>query len=74
MFGMTNINEMEVTELKELYDDADALPQGVVLLDVRTPGEYARGKLAGSVNVPLHIIPLKIQDYADAEKILIYCQ
>ncbi len=34
-------------------DDLAAALPGVFLVDVRTPGEYAQGHVAGTVNIPL---------------------
>jgi rhodanese-related sulfurtransferase len=49
--------------------------ENCILLDVRTPGEYARGKIAGSINLPvdkvdcdvLKVIPDK------SAKVYVYC-
>ena len=45
---------------------------GAVLLDVRTPEEYAAGHIPGSVNFPLE----RMRDYdADADaKVFAYCR
>ena len=48
--------------------------QGAVLLDVRTPQEYAEGHIPGSINIPLQSI-----DEAEAElenkdtELFVYC-
>lgn len=34
---------------------AEALPAGTVLIDVRTPGEFAEGHLEGAVNIPVEL-------------------
>ena len=34
-------------------DFAELVKQGAVIVDVRTPGEYASGHIRGSVNIPL---------------------
>jgi len=76
MFGMRNINEMDVQELNELLNDSthSENQSKFKFLDVRTPAEVARGKIAGCENVPLHLIPLKVSEYETDEKIIIYCQ
>ncbi len=38
---------------QELKGIRVALDQGALLVDVRTPGEYAEGHLRGAVNVPV---------------------
>ncbi len=43
-----------------------------VILDVRTPQEYARGKIAGSINVPLSDIGKNIQNIIPDKSVTIY--
>ncbi len=76
MLGIHNIKEMDVQELNELLNDAspsDIYPK-LKFLDVRTPAEVARGRIAGGKNIPLHLIPLKVAEFKAAEKVIIYCQ
>jgi len=68
---MYGIKEIDVIELSKQLDD---LPENVKLIDVRTPAEVARGKIAGSENLPLHVIPLKVNDFNNDDKIIFYCQ
>lgn len=76
MFGMHNINEMDVQELNEFLNDSSAadVQSPFKFLDVRTPAEVARGKIEGCENIPLHLIPLKVAEFKADEKIIIYCQ
>lgn len=49
--------------------------ESFVLLDVRTEGEYARAKLAGSINIPLDKVTCDIQDVVPKKdtKVYVYC-
>ena len=68
---MYGIKEIDVDELKQQFEN---LPDNVRFIDVRTPAEVARGKISGSENIPLHVIPLKVDEFASADKIIFYCQ
>ena len=68
---MYGVKEIEVNELSKQLDD---LPKNVKLIDVRTPAEVARGKISGSENLPLHVIPLKVDEFNNDETIIFYCQ
>lgn len=39
--------------LGEKVDLGDVIARGAVIVDVRTPGEYAGGHVKGSMNIPL---------------------
>jgi rhodanese-related sulfurtransferase len=49
--------------------------EDIILLDVRTTGEYSRGKLTGSVNLPLDEVSDKIESVIPDKKakIIVYC-
>ena len=68
---MYGIKEIDVNELNQ---QLESLPDNVKLIDVRTPAEVTRGKIAGSENLPLHVIPLKVNDFDKNDKIIFYCQ
>jgi rhodanese-related sulfurtransferase len=47
----------------------------LIVLDVRTPEEYAAGHIPGAINIPYTHLPARISDLPDASSkdIVIYC-
>lgn len=45
-----------------------------LIIDVRTPEEFAAGHSPGSVNIPMHLIPLKIEELDRSKKLLFCCR
>ncbi|HSI71348.1 MAG TPA: rhodanese-like domain-containing protein [Gillisia sp.] len=43
------------------------------IVDVRTPGEYRGGSVAGAVNIPLNEIPLRLDELKEFDSPLILC-
>lgn len=43
------------------------------IVDVRTPGEFSGGNVAGSVNIPLNEIPQRMEELKEMESPLILC-
>ena len=53
----------------------DSLQKGAHLLDVRTKNEFSNGALPQAVNIPLHILPLVVDEHMRPEEtVLVYCQ
>ncbi|HSA84324.1 MAG TPA: rhodanese-like domain-containing protein [Patescibacteria group bacterium] len=72
MFGFEKkIPEVTVDEVMRSLDTNES----VVLLDVRTPGEYEKGKIAGSINVPVQDIASDVWKVVPekGQKIYVYC-
>lgn len=46
----------------------------VVLIDVRTDAEVARGVIAGARHIPLFALPGRIGELSDDATVVIYCQ
>ncbi len=61
----------------DLYDEAwERIDNGALLIDVRTPAEYAEGHLAGAINIPYQDIVNGIAQKnitLDAD-IVLYCR
>ena len=43
------------------------------IVDVRTPGEFAGGHVAGSINIPLNEVPGRIDDLRSMKQIIVCC-
>lgn len=52
---LPNITEVTVEKL------AENLAKDILVIDVREPGEYAEGHIAGAVNFPRGVLEMKIQ-------------
>lgn len=70
-FSEPEVPTVEPEEVKRAMDAGEQY----VLLDVRTTGEYSRGKLAGSINVPVEEISREAQKYIPdlKQKTYVYC-
>lgn len=67
---MFNIQEMDATQLAEALERED----DILLVDVRTPAEMAQGMLPGSQGVPMHLVPLRLEEWRSHRKIVFYCR
>lgn len=56
------------TKLKEIIE------AGAVLIDVRSPGEFASGHIKGSVNIPLDQIGSQLQVLKKDKPIVVFCR
>lgn len=47
----------------------------LVILDVRTPAEYARGHVPGAINIPYDQIPTRVDELQNAKdkEVVLYC-
>lgn len=61
--------------LKKLFGPGvnfkELVEQGALILDVRTPEEYKQGHIEGSLNIPLQILPGKLNDLRKKGKTII---
>lgn len=44
-----------------------------VVVDVRTPGEFMGGHVAGSINIPLNEVPARVDEFKDMGKVVLCC-
>ncbi len=70
-FFQPNIPQVDATEVKKTIDTKE----NVILLDVRTPDEYAEGHLPGSVLMPLQTLQQNVTQFTDkSKKMYVYCR
>ena len=67
MFG---VKEIDAAALKEMMDKGE----DIQLLDVRSQAEFAQGIITGGEFVPLHTVPLKMNDLSKDKTIVFYCR
>jgi rhodanese-related sulfurtransferase len=54
--------------------DALAADKGLQLVDVRTPGEFREGRLAGARNIPLDEIERRLGEISKDKAVIVYCR
>ncbi len=69
---MLPIREIDVTDLSIKFEQNDS---AIELIDIRTPAEVARGVIPNAKTLPMHLIPLKLDYFANSDKeFVIYCR
>lgn len=73
MFGFNQpvVPEIEASKVHEALENNE----DVIIIDVRTPQEFSRGKIVGSINVPVDLVESKIEEsVTDKNKtVYVYC-
>lgn len=64
MFG---IKEVDIFGLQKLRTDK------VLVVDVRTETEVGRGMIDGAVHIPLHMLPIKLEEMSKETPTVLYC-
>ncbi|MBT5229554.1 MAG: rhodanese-like domain-containing protein [Methylococcales bacterium] len=62
------INEIDTFKLDRIRQQ-----QNIRLVDVRSQGEREQHNIPESEHIPLHLIPLKMNEYQKNETIVFYC-
>jgi phage shock protein E len=65
------MNQISTDDVKKALDNKE----DIILLDVRTTGEYLRGKIAGSINLPVDEVVQKINSFVPDKNqtVYVYC-
>ncbi len=52
----------------------DKITAGARIIDVRSTAEFADGAYPGAINIPLHVLPLRMKELEPKDKpIVLYC-
>ncbi len=69
---MFPVKEINVSDLSSRFAQNDG---NIELIDIRTPTEVARGVIPHAKVLPMHLIPLKLDYFANQDKeYVIYCR
>jgi phage shock protein E len=52
---------------------SELLKNGSLIVDVREPEEYDRGRIIGSINIPMYHIPYTLDQMRD-KQVYVYCR
>ena len=64
------VNEIDSTELESrLVED-----ENLILLDIRSEAEVVRGVLPKSQHLPMHLLPMKMNEFPQDKEIILYCR
>ena len=66
---MSSFKNISVAELEAMLKQG-----GLRLIDVRTDAEVARGKIPQGESIPLHLIPLRMNELDKNAPTVFYCQ
>lgn len=67
---MSLIKEIEVSELATLKENGETIR----VIDIRQPAELNGGIIPGAEALPMHIIPLRINEFKRDEKLIMVCR
>ena len=69
MYGIKEVDSQTLATMLDEQGDA------IRLLDVRSPAEMAQGVIAGSEPLPLHLLPLQLDQFRNETRSLVfYCR
>ena len=69
--AMFSVQEIDSQQLAALLQESG---KDLLLVDVRTPAEMAQGMLPGAAGVPMHLVPLRLDEWRSRKKIVVYCR
>ncbi len=64
------VKEIDSTELNSRLSS----DEGPYLLDTRSEAEVVHGMLPDSTHLPMHLIPLRMNDFPKDKEIVLYCR
>lgn len=65
--GVTGIDAAEIQSL------AKKAPKSIIILDVRTSGEFIMGRIPGSLFMPMREVPGRMRELPRDKKIIVVC-
>ncbi|RTZ63966.1 MAG: sulfurtransferase [Aquificaceae bacterium] len=69
MFG---VRETDAAGLKEMIENDTE--KKIRLIDVRSQAEFAQGAIENGEFMPLHTLPMKLNEFSEDDNIVFYCR
>lgn len=66
--GAGGATRVDGTQARSLVAD------GAQLIDVRTPAEFAAGHVDGALNIPVSVLPVRLNELDSARAVVVYCR
>ncbi len=64
------VNEIDAADLKARLDGGE----NIEIIDIRSDAEVAQGLLPLAQHLPMHLIPLRLQDLPRDRDLVLYCR
>lgn len=64
------INEIDSESLHQRM----ASGERILLVDIRTPGEIAQGAIPDALQLPMHLIPMRMNQLPRDQDVVLYCR
>jgi rhodanese-related sulfurtransferase len=64
------VNEIDSETLMKRLDEGE----DVLLVDIRTPAEVAQGMIPDALQLPMHLIPLRMSELPRDKDVVLYCR
>ena len=64
------INEIDSATLQSRL----AAGEDIYLVDIRTPAEVAQGAIPDAAHLPMHLIPLRMNELPRDKEVVLYCR
>jgi len=54
---------------------SEKIKNGAIVVDVRSPMEYASGSVAGSINIPMEHVPYRLNEFGSkTQPVVVFCR
>ena len=64
------VNEIDSESLSQRLEDGE----DVLLVDIRTAAEIAQGIIPDALELPMHLIPLRLGELPKEREVVLYCR
>ncbi len=74
VFSLSSCTSPATAQQENTVTVKEQMQKGAMLVDVRTPAEFAAGSAPGAVNIPLNEISGRISEFQDKPGVVVFCR